>query len=459
LKLASPIAGGAKRVPLGAGGVKSRLTRLRLMVTKSGSLILGSADQAIVSLSSFATFVMVGRWTDPSQLGAYAVALSVLALALAMQEALVSRPYIVHLHRPLGTTAEHAFSVLILSLLLGALTTVVVGAIALLLSALQADRGLIGIVWALAGALPLVLLREFARRFAFAHLNVSAALKIDAAAAVLMVGTISALGWAGELSAARALIAVGLACGLATLGWLSLAKTQFAWSAGKLLPELRRCWGIGKWFLSGQLAAQAQGYMVPWLALVLAGAAMTGIYTACASVVAFANPFIYGVFNVLTPKYVSILKAHGMRALRHRVACDALLLAVIMIAFAVVVSLFGDRVMHLLYQHAEYTGYGHVLVVLSVAALVAVAGVPASLALAAAEHARAHAAIKALGAVLTVLLVSSLLPWWGILGASYGVLVVETVVAIGQWVAFSLLVRRGDTAHLQATGACVTSVT
>lgn len=451
MKLVSPMTVVAPRFSRAPDGAKPRVTWLRLMAARSVSLFLGCADQAIVSLSSFAALVMVGRWTDPSQLGAYAVGLSVLALALAVQEALVSRPYTIHLHRPLGTTAEHAFNALILSLLLGALSTLVVGAAALLLSALHANRGLVDIAWALACAIPFVLLREFARRFAFAHLDVSMALKVDAAAAVLLVGALGALGWSGELSAASAIVAIGGASGLASLGWLYLAKARFAWSVRELIPASRRSWSIGKWFLSGQLAVQAQGYMMPWLALVLTGAAVTGVYAACASVVAFANPLIYGICNVLTPKYVGTLKSNDIVTLRRRVACDALLLTAAMAAFCVLVLVLGDRVMRLLYQGAEYAGHSDILVTLSVAALVAVAGIPASLALAAAEHARTYAAIKAAGAILTALLVSALLPKWGILGASYGVLVAEIVVSIGQWVAFLLLVRRTNPASLQAT--------
>lgn len=459
MKPNSPMTAVAPAFSLDADGAKVRVTWLRLMAVKSASLVLGCADQAIVSLSSFATLVMIGRWTDPGQLGAYAVGFSVLALALAVQEALVSRPYTIHLHRPLGTTAEHAFNALALSLLLGALSTLVVGAVALLLSLLHTDRSLVDIVWALAGAIPFVLLREFARRFAFANLNVSMALKIDAAAALFMVVAIGALGWAGELSAARAIVAIGAACGLATLGWLYLAKARFAWSVRKLVPALRRSWSIGKWFLSGQLAVQAQGYMVPWLALVLAGAAVTGVYAACASVVAFANPFIYGISNVLTPKYVDTLKANDVRTLRRRVVCDALLLAAAMAVFCVLVLVFGDWVMRLLFRDAEYASHSDILGILSVAVLVAVVGIPASLALAAAEYARAHAAIKATGAMLTVLLVSALLPWWGILGASYGILIVEAIVSIGQWMAFLLLVRQTNTAGLQATAPGAASAT
>ncbi len=441
MKRPSSIAAATPPASVVMGHATARRAALLQAVRKSTSFILGCADQAIVSLSSFAALVMVGRWTDPGQLGAYAVGFSILALVMAVQEALISRPYTIYIHRPLGTTPEHAFHALVLSIMLGALSILVAGSVAFLLLALYGDSGTVEIVWALAAAIPFVLVREFARRFAFAHLNVSMALKVDVAAAIITIGTIGVLGWINELSAARAIVAIGFACGLASVGWLFLARSQFAWNGWRLVPEVRRNWSIGKWFLSAQMAVQMQGYMVLWIALAIAGAGVAGIYAACASIMAFANPFIYGICNVLMPKYVNALHMNDVRMFRRRVVCDAVLLATVMIAFCLLVLLLGDWVMRLLYGGAEYAGHTQILVVLAAAALVAASGIPASLALMAAERARTNAAIKAGGAVLTVLVVSALLPWHGILGASYGILAVEAAISIGQWVALLLLIR------------------
>jgi len=41
--------------------------------------------------------IMLGRWTDANQLGAYATAVSVLALLLAAQESLITRPYTIQM--------------------------------------------------------------------------------------------------------------------------------------------------------------------------------------------------------------------------------------------------------------------------------------------------------------------------------------------------------------------------
>ena len=89
---------------------------------------LACIDQAVVSGSSFVALIMIGRASDANQLGMYAIAMSILAVMLATQESLVTRPYAIQLHKPLGTPAEHAFSALVLSLLLSAAGSVLLSA-------------------------------------------------------------------------------------------------------------------------------------------------------------------------------------------------------------------------------------------------------------------------------------------------------------------------------------------
>ena len=52
----------------------------------------------------------------------------------------------------------------------------------------------------------------------------------------------------------------------------------------------KQTWAVGKWLLAGRITAQVQGYVTYWLAMAIAGAAVTGVYAACMSIVGFANP-------------------------------------------------------------------------------------------------------------------------------------------------------------------------
>ena len=289
-------------------------------------------------------------------------------------------------------------------------------------------------------AVPFVLMREFAWRFAFAHLKIGHALTLDLAVALLFLAALVWLGRTGQLSAATAFLSLAGSCGLVCFAWLYLARRQFALRLAHFSATLEQSWTLGKWLLSNQLAVQAMGYATYWLSLMIGGATVTGIYAACTSIVAFANPLVFGFFNILTPRFVRTLRTEGLLALQRQAARDALVLGAVMAAFFMLVLLFGDALMQFLYPGSEYQGNGHTLVVLAGASMVAAIGAPAAVALMSAEHARAVALIAGATALLTCVLVWALMSRWGLVGAAYALLIAETVGNLGRWTAFMAVV-------------------
>lgn len=437
LKLIAPIGATAHG---SAGRGPARKPDWQALRLASGKHALAWADQTVVSATSFLALVLIGRWTDPAALGAYAIGCSVLAVLLSAQDSLITRPYAIRLHRPLGTPAEHAASALALSLLLAAAAMLVLAAAALALPAFGASAQMASIAWALVAAIPFVLVREFARRYAFAHLALPHVLTLDLVVSGLNVLLLCGLGSMGQLTAVTAFGSVGVSCALGALGWLYLARREFALAAGQVRANLKQSWSLGKWLFSGHMALQAQGYMTYWLTLAIAGVTLTGTYAACVSVVSFANPIVFGFMNILTPRSVRTLKDKGAAGLRRQVAWDALLLAALMSMFCLLIVLAGEAAMQFLYPGPDYAGYGDVLIVLALAGVANAPGIPASNALASAEKVRAAAAVAAVSALVSLILIWSFMTQWGLLGAAYGMLIGEALSSIGRWTAFLMLV-------------------
>jgi O-antigen/teichoic acid export membrane protein len=409
----------------------------------SGVHVLALADQAVVSATSFLTTVLVGRYTDPSQLGAYAIAVSVLASLFTIQGSLITLPYSIQRHRPLGTPAEHAGSSLAQGGLLSAVAIVLLAVTALGLLARGAPPEVTAMTWALAAVMPFGLLREFGRRFAFTHLQMAQALGLDAAVAVIQVSILGWLGWTGRMSAVTACGALGISCGLAAIGWLYVARTDFVIRVGQLWAATKQSWGLGKWLFVGQvITVQAQRYIPYWLMIVIAGAAATGIYAACMSVVSFVNPLMFGFANILTPRSVLAWKEGGGKALRRQTIRDSLFLGVLMLAFCLLVLSAGEEVMRFLYHGNEYEGHGHTIAVLAFATLASAIGMPASNALATMERPRAIVGVGIVGALLTVVLIWGLMAQWGLVGAAYGLLIANVFGSAGLWLAFLTLTPR-----------------
>jgi O-antigen/teichoic acid export membrane protein len=431
---------------VGAGGstdrVEGRGAWQGLLSLISGIHALALADQVVVSAASFLTTVTIGRFTDPSQLGAYAIGISVLASSFTIQGSLITLPYSIQQHRPSGTPAEHAGSSLAHSSLLAALITVVLMVTALSLFALGAQPELTAMTWALAGVMPFALFREFCRRFNFTHLQMARALLFDAAVSAIQLSVLGWLAWTGRLSAVTACGTIGVSCGLVAVGWWYLARADFAFLVGDMRATMKQSWSLGKWLLANQIMVQVQRYATYWLSVVIAGAAVTGVLTACMSIVAFANPLTFGLGNILAPRSVLAWKEKGGAGLRRQAIRDALLLGAVMAAFCVLVLLAGEDAMRFLYHGKEYEGHGHTVAVLAFATLASAIAMPASNALASMERPYAVAVVGAAGAAVTVVLVWWLMAEWGLLGAAYGLLSGNVVSSVGLWIGFLAVVPR-----------------
>lgn len=407
----------------------------------AGSRFLGLADQTIVSGTSFLSTVLIARAGDPSELGIYAVSISILTILLSVQETLVLTPYSVQLHNPLATHEEHAGSSLALSTMLSAsgllifLVAAAILGVSTIATPVVAMTGTIGLV------IPFVLLREFGRRFAFANLRIHQALIQDVIASALQIGALAWLYGNGLLTAVNATLALGAACLLTSLGWFLIMLRQLSFRREELRENFERSWCLGKWLLGGRLSVNVQGYGSYWILTLLFGAAATGVYAACMNIVSFANPLIYGLTNVITPRLALAFKEGGGCAVWQLAIKEALLLGVVVSAFCFVVALGGDHLMQLLYRGPEFSGYWHALVILSLAILALAVSMPAASALATIERPRAILATAAFASVVTLVLVAVLAVNWGVTGAAYGYLVGNAILAVGRWTALFRIVE------------------
>jgi O-antigen/teichoic acid export membrane protein len=401
-----------------------------------GGHILALADQAVVSAASFLTTVIISRYSDAGQLGTYAIGISVLASAYTIQGQLISLPYSIQRHRPLGTPSEHSGGSLALAGLLAALITLLLTIIALSFGASGASSELTAITWALAAVMPFTLLRDFFRRFAFTQLQMVHALVLDAAVAAIQLSMLGWLGWTGLMSAVTASIALGVSCGIAALGCILISRAQFAIRLKQVRATMWQSWNLGKWLVVNQTMVQVQRYSTYWLLVMMAGATVTGVYTACMSIVAFTNPLFYGLNNLLTQKSVLAWKEGGGAGLQRQALRDLLLLAAALGPFCLLALWFGGDAMRFLYHGSDYLGHGYVIAVLAFATFASALGSPAGNALASMERPRTVLLINVLGTILTVLLVWRSMAAWGLVGAAYGWLLSNAIVSLGLWLGF-----------------------
>jgi O-antigen/teichoic acid export membrane protein len=113
-----------------------------------------------------------------------------------------------------------------------------------------------------------------------------------------------------------------------------------------------------------------------------------------------------------------------------------------MTLFSLLILVAGERVMNFLYPGQDYEGEGHTVKILALATLAMAVGMPATEALNSIERPRAVFWTGSFAAVLTVVLVGSLVVGWSVLGAAYGLLTGNAARSATRWIAFLALVPR-----------------
>lgn len=407
-------------------------------------------DQGIVSGASFAATVLVGRACGEEALGLYSLGFTLLILIRGVQESLVLTPYTIRMARlPARRRRSYAGSALVHSGLTALASMVALGAGGLTLSAAIGLPQFTAVLGILAITLPLVLLREVARRFSFAELRLGRAVQIDAVAAAGQLSLIAWLAAVGRLSAATALAALGMASGLSGATWLARSVRGFAVRRQRITSDWQRNWSLGRWIFAEQMCGTANSYSLHWLLALLLGAAATGEFAAAMAIVSLSNPLILGLGNLLGPSTARALAAGGMPQMRRLIWSFTWRMAGCMLLFCPLMAICGNAALTALYGPA-YAGHGSALTLLAVALAVNALGMGADSGLRAAGRPRETFTASLVALLVTLVVGMCLAPRCGIVGAACAIVAGNLMGSGARWLAFARLSFSAATAGATA---------
>ena len=405
---------------------------------------LAIADQAVVSATSFLVFVVLARLAAPEEVGVYAILISMVVLAIAAQDALIAKPFTINIVHSGPGAAEQAFATLCLSGLLGAALCITGLSTGTALWLVGGSQGTVMAIVVLSLACPMFLQRELVRRYLLARLRAGNVLLLDVCISTGTLGGLAVLYALGDARATDVLWLTAGCGGLMSFVWLYAQRRDFAVDLATVRSTRRLFWESGKYFLSGHMALQVQGYLASWVALAVIGKAAAGIYAACATFAGVCHPLVFGYANIMMPKFVRVFGESGPSALRRRAVAETAILASIIFTFSAAIIFYAPELLGLLYGSDAYASYANVARILTIAAFVGSLGIAPSLALSVAGHARMAAGVMIASAAVNLLCVTSLLPIFGIEGAAYGVLAGEIVTATARWATFLKCVPAGQ---------------
>jgi O-antigen/teichoic acid export membrane protein len=387
---------------------------------RQAAWVLG--DQAVSSATSFAVSLLLGRLVageaSRATLGEYSLALSVFGFALLFQQDLLCLPFTV-LRAGQRPRRERFFagSIFTLQVLLSLVGACLAGVIALAVAWWRPSE-LVYSLLALALAMPLMLLREFLRRYCLAVHNARAAALWDALAFTLVVATLLILWQLRWLTSWTTLASLGAVNLIVASLWLARVWPQWRFgSRRQLLRDAARSWDFSSWNLASGILACAPTFVLPWILAANAGKAEAGVFAACVALVGFPTVLLAGLQNYLIPRAAARFAQAGLRGLYAEITYGTLALNSIATAFLLLVILTGDGLARVIFSSA-YAGSGGVLLALAGALWFHSINAAFTSFLQAVHKSRANVLPNLADLVITLGLLAWLAPQWGATGAA-----------------------------------------
>jgi O-antigen/teichoic acid export membrane protein len=424
-------------------------TSIQSMLGKTTELVgshrgfLALCDQGVVSVTNFATAVIIGRACGKAELGAYTLAWTLMTLATEISAVLTTAPYTVFGPR-LGRSRRRRYlgSVLMHQLLLAMMFALTMAAGAVLGSWQGWLPDSVSTVVTTTGAVILFIsLRDFVRRVSFAELRIGVALLVDVTACLAQAVGVLLLLHFGALTASRTYTVLGISSAVAAGGWLAIHRGAFRSETRFYVQDFQRNWRFAKWVLASCVLSVSARYLYPWVLAAFHGTAVTGTWAACVAIVALGNPVLLGLGNYVGPKISNVYAISGIAAMQRNVYRWSMLFTVLLLPIVLVLAGFGDRIVTRVYGNA-YAGSAGVVLLLALNMLIGALVYPYCCGLYALECSKADMLINLVAVTLLFTIGIVAVKSYAALGAAATLLVSSSVTTVIRITIFAREVRR-----------------
>jgi len=398
--------------------------------------LIALIDQSVVSAANFLTGVIIGRACSKEEFGLYMLGFSLVFFVTTLQTSLISTPYMVYSPRLKGDAlAQYTGSTLIHQLVLSASMIVALIVAGVVLSVGVGPQGLAQVVWALAGVITFIMLKEYIRRICFARLQMKTAFVLDFCVSATQISGLLLLANLNIISASLVYWVIGIVCGLSVLCWVVLWRKAITMRINQAISDFKLNWSFGKWVFASRLLWVISMHLYPWILTAFHGTSSTGVWASCLGIVALCNPLLMGVQNYLGPKIAHTFAKNGPITLRRFVFKASTAFLLVVAPFCVILLVFGGMLVTCVYG-AKYTGNGLIVFLMAINLLVTAGTFSFSRALFAMERADLDFAANILALIVLITLSIWLVRSFGPLGAAYGLLISNVLASSFRCAAF-----------------------
>lgn len=378
-----------------------------------GRSFWGLADQALVSLTSFLTLVLLARVLTPERYGAFVLFYGALNFFNALQSGLFTQP-----HNVLGSSrsgedyARYTSTTFLMQFLFSVL-------LALLAAAGYVVGRMMG--WATADLFlamtPAILawqVQEYLRRVYYTEGRVRAAFLNDLIGYGGQIVLVIAVWRLDRLNGPVAIYLLALTSALAAFVGLYHLRAELA--ARLEGASVRENWHFGKWLFGASLVQSGRIQAHVWLIGGLVSVTAAGLYRAAQNLVAPTHIMMNAVRSVAMPRAAAIYEREGEAAMRAYLWRMTWLGLAPIVLYLIAVCAVAEPLLHWLYA-GQYDGYAWLVYVFAVIYLLAYLGQILTVALSAMRVTRAVLFAEVVTIVVAVGAGAPLIAVLGIRGA------------------------------------------
>lgn len=318
-------------------------------------------DQGFFAVSNFALNVLLARWLTPTDYGAFVTAFAVFLLLSGFHNSLIVEPMFVfgsgrhltvfpaYLKRVVSYHWILSFVLSSCSLLLG-----VFFLYGWLID--SPSPSLASSFFAFAVAIPFILFYWLMRRTCYSQFKSQVAFGASASYCAVLLGALYFIQQVGWLSIGTALIAMALASSVAgCVAFASVIRSSSKSTEFIGAGIAKEHWDYGKWVIATSFASWIPGNLYYLVLPIVAGLEASGNLRALMLLVMPVTNFNIALASLITPKLVRV---RGTSQFSKYVTSSVGVFAMTGIAYWLLLLLFGDEIMRLLYGdvYARHAG-------------------------------------------------------------------------------------------------------
>jgi len=401
-------------------------------------------DQFVCNITGFLASIILGRSLPKEEFGFYALGLTIILSTTNINTSLILSPYTVYSPRYKGIEqARYKGSSLIHQASLSFLFAILILLFGFVLKKSKTQNDLGSVLWILGFVITFILLREYSRRLFFAHMQMVLAFWLDLLVAIFYIGGLVLLLKFNALSVTKAFLAMGTACGLSAILLNVFSRNEFKIYFPRIIADFRKNFQFGKWLLLSGIAYIAITQSYPWLLKIFRDAASVGILAACIGTISIIKPFLAGIENFLGPITAHSIVKGGVDELRKVVFKYTIYLMIIMIAFCLIMIVFGGFIVKLMYG-CKYSGNGNIVALLAISQLVSAITFPLNHGLLALQKPIIHFRSSFFALILTLPVGIILVNSYGALGVAYGLMLGNIIGSAYRIISYKKQIMKSD---------------